>query len=708
MKKILFAIGHKSTEDAINKKLNEEQFQVCGVVTYKGGVVKQLEEKRPDILIIRENLKGSEDLLSVTYEIRTQFPSVRVIVLADATSPENKTLATLVSWGIYDIISGKTIKLMNIIDLIENPRTLKDMSKYKLVNLPFNPPSEVEEALNANEEDEADNGKSFFGRFKKKKNDSKPKNPYLSTLVEKESELNENSEKIEELKTLIKEKEEKLGELKLERKTLEERYEEIESEYVDKEETVNILRNKVIDTETKIEELSKDLESLKEQKVVLEHDLKVKTDESVNLNLEIEGIKKKIENVPKKENLLKEKECLDKIYEKKEEELSSLKKYVEEKKDNLSNIKFEISQLIEENEHLKEKTGLSKEELQELKTIKEEELVKKQEKYESLVKEIEEVETKISNIDSNIENKEEALSKAKIELTKKTPLTYYDYDFSNVKKEKITYKDKINPEDVLKKYEEFKVLAFVGSKHGVGCSTIALNTAALLAKKNKVLYIEVNEKFPLSSYLFELLNITSGLEYAVDYAVKGKANIIKEEILISEKKDVPENLNFLTFSNSYLINEKSSDLTDFTFEGLKMLLEKIKETLDYDLIVLDLQPDENKVTDAVLSKKIPIDYLFMVLTQDVHSIGSACYKKEQIEYSQENINYETTYLINRYNSNYKLNLMKISKWMNVKPEKFTPVLLDDLDLMDLSYEGKFYSLNSNKGFGLGEILKEIK
>jgi Mrp family chromosome partitioning ATPase len=708
MKKILFAIGHKSTEDAISKKLNEDQFKICGIVTYKGGIIKQIEEKRPDILVIRENLKGSEDMLSVTYEVRTQFPSVRIIVLADAASPQNKTLATLVSWGIYDIISGKTIKLMNIIDLIEKPRTLKDMSKYKLVNLPFNPPSEIEEALKENKEDEKNDKKGFFNRFKKSKDDETPKNPFLNVLVEKESKISENKEKIEELKKGIKEKEEKLDILTKEKNILKEKYNKIDSDFLDKDSKVTSLRTEVLDLEEKIEELDKDLLSLKEQKQVLEHDLEVKSKESVSLNLKIEGLKKEFDELPDTSFMVKEKERLEKLISEKKKSVGSLKESNIKRKELLNNLTDEIKKLSHTNENLKEKIGLNKEELENLKEKKERELSLKKEKYQSVINEIGEVERKVSDLEGQIRVKEEVLQDSKTKLNSSKNNSFIDYDLSPENKKTITFKDKVNPNDVLKEYDEFKVIAFMGAKHGVGCSTIALNTAALLSKKNKVLYIEVNEKFPLSSYLFELLNITNGLEYAVDYAVKGKSGIISEEILKTENKNVPKNLDFLTFSNSYLINEKSQDLTPFSSKGLGLLLEKIKEQLDYDLVVLDLQPDENEISEAVLSKKLPINYLFMVLSQDVHSIGSACYKKEQLKYSDEDINYETTYLVNKYDDSFKLKVKNIAKWIDVNSDSILPVLFDEKILMDLNYEGKFYSLETEKGFGLGEILLKIK
>jgi hypothetical protein len=123
---------------------------------------------------------------------------------------------------------------------------------------------------------------------------------------------------------------------------------------------------------------------------------------------------------------------------------------------------------------------------------------------------------------------------------------------------------------------------------------------------------------------------------------------------------------------------------------------------------LDLQPDENEISEAVLSKKLPINYLFMVLSQDVHSIGSACYKKEQLKYSDEDINYETTYLVNKYDDSFKLKVKNIAKWIDVNSDSILPVLFDEKILIDLNYEGKFYSLETEKGFGLGEILLKIK
>ena len=54
MKNVLFAIGHKKTEEILQDALKSEGLNVVGVVTYKSGILKKIEETRPDVVVIRE------------------------------------------------------------------------------------------------------------------------------------------------------------------------------------------------------------------------------------------------------------------------------------------------------------------------------------------------------------------------------------------------------------------------------------------------------------------------------------------------------------------------------------------------------------------------------------------------------------------------------------------------------------------------------
>ena len=112
--------------------LKSEGLNVVGVVTYKSGILKKIEETRPDVVVIRENILGNENILDIIFEIRTQYPAVRVVFFAETEEDGNNMIATLVSYGIYDILSGKKLKLAAMVNIIKTPRTLKDIGKFNI------------------------------------------------------------------------------------------------------------------------------------------------------------------------------------------------------------------------------------------------------------------------------------------------------------------------------------------------------------------------------------------------------------------------------------------------------------------------------------------------------------------------------------------------------------------------------------------------
>jgi UTP-glucose-1-phosphate uridylyltransferase len=59
-----------------------------------------------------------------------------------------------------------------------------------------------------------------------------------------------------------------------------------------------------------------------------------------------------------------------------------------------------------------------------------------------------------------------------------------------------------------------------------------------------VLFIEINERYPVTSYLFEFDNVSTGLEMAAKMAKSGKGDKIEEMIERPKKNQAPSNLHF--------------------------------------------------------------------------------------------------------------------------------------------------------------------
>ena len=127
MEKILFALGHEDLENYIESQIKGSFIVINDAAFYKDAIIKKVKANNPNIVIIRETLQGSENIMSILYEIRTNFPKIRIIFIAKERDVGDEFLATLVNYGIYDIIySGKT-NAKNIISLIKQPNGYREV-----------------------------------------------------------------------------------------------------------------------------------------------------------------------------------------------------------------------------------------------------------------------------------------------------------------------------------------------------------------------------------------------------------------------------------------------------------------------------------------------------------------------------------------------------------------------------------------------------
>ena len=133
MQRILLATGNDAVDKIIETKVAPAiNGRIVGSVSYKKDLRKNLEATQPDIVIISKLLTGTDrSIIDVILEAHIIIPSCRIIYLAGdvALSNQNKTLelATLVSSGIYDIVTSSKISKNVLIDIILHPKTKKDV-----------------------------------------------------------------------------------------------------------------------------------------------------------------------------------------------------------------------------------------------------------------------------------------------------------------------------------------------------------------------------------------------------------------------------------------------------------------------------------------------------------------------------------------------------------------------------------------------------
>lgn len=136
MFKIYLAIGHKQLEDfiqnnkgLIERKLNEE-VEFVGVAVYREAIIQGIKEYHPDVVIIREGIQGSLSLTDLVYQIQIISPSTRIIFIAGDRKPGDAFLATLVQYGVYDILVGNKVNVKDILKRIVSPNKMVDVIAF--------------------------------------------------------------------------------------------------------------------------------------------------------------------------------------------------------------------------------------------------------------------------------------------------------------------------------------------------------------------------------------------------------------------------------------------------------------------------------------------------------------------------------------------------------------------------------------------------
>ena len=99
MKKILYALNHKATEDCVTEKLGSD-YVIINAVTYREAVLSVLPGAGADILVFRDSLDGSIDIRRLLEQIRTEYPEIRIVFICGERPKGDTMLAAIVSLGI--------------------------------------------------------------------------------------------------------------------------------------------------------------------------------------------------------------------------------------------------------------------------------------------------------------------------------------------------------------------------------------------------------------------------------------------------------------------------------------------------------------------------------------------------------------------------------------------------------------------------------
>lgn len=127
--RVLLAVGERALETILKNELSQD-YTFVKEASYREIVIQRIREEHPDVVLLREALKGSMPIDNLVLDIRQTFPEIRVIFYTKKYRPGEPLLRRLVSYGVYDFIGGESVTKQQIFDGLNQRKQLSDVRKY--------------------------------------------------------------------------------------------------------------------------------------------------------------------------------------------------------------------------------------------------------------------------------------------------------------------------------------------------------------------------------------------------------------------------------------------------------------------------------------------------------------------------------------------------------------------------------------------------
>lgn len=656
MQKLLLAINHKETEDQIKETL-KNSFLCVGTATYKEAVIPLLKDSPVDVLVIRDTLQGTLPITQMIDEIRNEHPLTRIVFISRSRPKKDSFLATLVSYGIYDIINKDSVPIDEIVYCIMHPRNFHDVAMYYTGVVTSN----RKEEAGSDTDNDNDKPHGLFESLFRKPKAKEASQPQFYDAGMQKPEIN-----VDNMRAAIREEERRKAQVDIDK----------------------LIQDAVDQATTKMKAAAEE----KDTKIAeLKTELKRKTDQAEKDRQDVNDAKVAIERLQKEIEVQKEARAaseaehakqlasLSKVEDPKwfQEQLQNKGSLVRQLEDALNTRERELQEASKTIEELKEAAEQSAADTTD-RTAKELELSVAREELDKAKAEIEELNERIENMkrNGNFVDEEPELGEDGIHI-----------QLDN------QYLEPVNG--------QFHSIVFLGSKHGVGNSTMALNSAVGIAKKGyKVLLMELNANYPMLNHFFEFVNVTSGIDTACDGISSGNTQAIDKAIIEPHKlrpkkrevrasyKKLPAGLHFMVFSNGYLVNG-SGQLDQ---RAIKDMFYYLTAQLKYAYIIVDLQPDDEEMKELFLKSGFLADRLVLTLTQDTHSIVSAGRMIESLADGRSaNLVASATALLNRYQNGASIKKGDVQKWLGIQQKNLICISDDPVVYLDSTSFGIPYA-----------------
>lgn len=637
--KVLLAINNLKLENYIIKQLNME-FDFVKPVSYRAGILASVENNKPDIIVITEDLNGKEPMTKIVYEIFKKYNNTRIIFLSNDRLPGDKFLNVLINYKVYDLIIGDEIQANEIIHHIRIPNNYNDVAHLHAVEVvdeekgetlfevpEYEQPKErIIEVVKKVYVDTSPKQESFVDDIQE---ENITYTPFQTTLEDLNSILgiNEYGQEVK-VRDVLPDNHYYYNGYFFNQINEELYYFYHEGYFFDKNQIAYVnYQNKLItyDEFILIEDDGFIIESNddKEEELRKENEFRLEQER-------LENERKARLEQERKANMVKER-----IAREKEEE--ERKQYLAQKEK-----EKQIQERLAMEEKIKEETfRKQQEEQQRMKdfVVQEDLRVKMQNPRK----------TKEEDIDSNQND----------EQRDKRFMSMFGGKTQNQMIQAVSSSNK-------------KLITFVGSRGGAGTSTIAFNLAVALAtKKAKVLYVEYNYKAPSSTILYDIAYTQKGIDTALKGLEKSDLKAVDDAIIHFDElkrkklqgnpfKSFPDNLSMMTFSKEFIINyhrKKDEFNESFTRELFLYFLFQS----EYDYIILDMQlehiTNETMYQSLFLSQKI-----CLVTLPDISYIGYATYHINEWASKSILLNNRLEILVNRFEKT-KLSQKVLKDWL---------------------------------------------